>query len=34
VTPGIGGNSPDRLRANARTAGVEQRLDVQAGGGC
>ncbi len=28
---GIGGNSPDRLRANARAAGAEARLDVQVG---
>jgi SAM-dependent methyltransferase len=28
---GIGGNTPDRLRANARTAGAEARLDVQVG---
>ena len=28
---GIGGNSPDRLRANARAAGVESRLEVQVG---
>ncbi len=28
---GIGENTPDRLRANARTAGVEDRLTVQVG---
>jgi SAM-dependent methyltransferase len=28
---GIGENTPDRLRANARTAGVEDRVDVQVG---
>lgn len=28
---GIGGNSPDRLRANARAAGAESRLEVQVG---
>ncbi len=28
---GIVGNTPDRLRANARTAGVAERLDVQTG---
>ena len=28
---GIGGNSPERLRANARAAGAESRLDVQVG---
>jgi SAM-dependent methyltransferase len=28
---GIGGNTPDRLRANARAAGAESRLDVQVG---
>lgn len=28
---GIGGNSPDRLLANARAAGAESRLDVQVG---
>jgi len=28
---GIGGNTPDRLRANARAAGAEARLDVQVG---
>jgi len=28
---GIGDNSPERLRANAKTAGVDARLDVQTG---
>ena len=28
---GIGGNTPDRLRANARAAGAEARVDVQVG---
>ena len=28
---GIGGNTPDRLRANAAVGGVEQRLDIQVG---
>lgn len=28
---GIGGNTPDRLRANARAAGAEARLEVQVG---
>lgn len=31
TTYGIAGNSPDRLRANARAAGAEGRLDVQVG---